>query len=110
MSLEDLDEKTLRILKQFAPFGPDNLAPVFASKAVKDKGWSKLVGQEGDHLKLSLIQGSSNVMDGIAFGFGAWLPKVKSAPFHVCYHVEENVWNGVSKPQLRVLDMKMVES
>jgi single-stranded-DNA-specific exonuclease len=36
MNFSDLDEKFMRILKQFEPFGPENMTPVFLSKKVID--------------------------------------------------------------------------
>lgn len=32
MNFSDFDEKFMRILKQFEPFGPENMTPVFVEK------------------------------------------------------------------------------
>jgi single-stranded-DNA-specific exonuclease len=44
MNFSDLDEKFMRILKQFEPFGPENMTPVFLSKKVIDSGYAKSLG------------------------------------------------------------------
>jgi single-stranded-DNA-specific exonuclease len=41
-----------RILKQFEPYGPQNMTPVFLTKNIKDTGYGKPMGQEDEHLKL----------------------------------------------------------
>ena len=44
IQLSDITPKFFRILKQFEPFGPDNMTPVFMSSAVSDSGFGKAVG------------------------------------------------------------------
>jgi single-stranded-DNA-specific exonuclease len=44
--------KLIRILKQFEPYGPQNMTPVFLTKNIKDTGYGKPMGQEDEHLKL----------------------------------------------------------
>jgi single-stranded-DNA-specific exonuclease len=68
IEFKDITPKFFRVLKQFGPFGPGNMKPVFVSKKVFDFGTSRLVGKEQEHLKLELVDSSSeNVMNGIAF-------------------------------------------
>ncbi|MDH3003909.1 MAG: single-stranded-DNA-specific exonuclease RecJ, partial [Flavobacteriia bacterium] len=52
ISLNEITPKLLRILKQFSPFGKENLKPVFLSKKVK--GFAKVIGN--NHLKLNVYQ------------------------------------------------------
>ncbi len=64
LEFKDITPKFFRILKQFAPFGPENMKPLFVSKKVFDYGTSRLVGKEQEHLKMELIDSSSeNVMN-----------------------------------------------
>jgi len=51
IELSAIDEKFWRIIKQFAPFGPDNMKPVFVTRNCVDGGWSKAVGGDKTHLK-----------------------------------------------------------
>ena len=53
IQLDDVDEKMVRILNQFAPHGPHNMTPVFFSKGVLDTGYAKVVG--ANHLKTGSV-------------------------------------------------------
>lgn len=62
----DITPKFFNILQQFAPYGPENMKPIFATHKVTDFGSSRLVGKELEHLKLELTEpNSENVMNGI---------------------------------------------
>lgn len=108
LHLKDITPKFYRILKQFRPFGPGNMKPVFASKRVFDYGTSKCVGKDRDHLKLEIIEEhSAAIKQGIAFSMGHEIDNIKSnKPFDVCYTVEENVYNGITSLQVLVKDIK----
>jgi single-stranded-DNA-specific exonuclease len=106
ISLKDITPSFYSIIKQMAPFGPGNMAPVFKSEAVSDTGYSKVVGL--NHLKLSLIQGTNKntCFDAIAFQRGEFQSYVaKGLPFDVCYSIEENEWNGKITLQLNVKEI-----
>lgn len=107
LNLKDINDKFFKILKQFAPFGPENMAPVFLTTGLVNTGYSRIVGN--NHLKLSVVHPriSSLPFDGIAFQQGDKYPEIiKGRPFHVCYHIEENEWNGKVTLQLNVKDIK----
>ena len=61
LELTDITPKFYRIIKQFQPFGPGNMAPVFMTENVVDNGQSRPVGANNEHLKLTLIQGKRSV-------------------------------------------------
>ncbi|PCJ86550.1 MAG: single-stranded-DNA-specific exonuclease RecJ [Flavobacteriales bacterium] len=109
LDFAEITPKFYRIMKQFAPFGPQNMKPVFVTKNLVDKGYSKAVGQEGAHLKLDIAQqkNPSKRISGIAFNFGHLIEKVKSGtPFDVVYSLDENEWKGEVSLQLKVKDMR----
>ena len=56
----DITPKLVRILKQFEPFGPNNMTPIFYSKNVTDTGYGKTIGKENEHLKLFIKQKNSD--------------------------------------------------
>jgi len=107
LDLDNISPKFWRILKQFAPFGPKNRNPVFVSKNVRDTGFSRLL--KNSHLKLSIKQGESITLAGIAFGKGDLFPDIQNNDFHICYTVNENNWNGKTSLQLNVKDIKIAE-
>jgi single-stranded-DNA-specific exonuclease len=101
---KDITPKFFSILQQFAPFGPYNMKPVFVTYGVTDNGWSRVVGE--DHLKFSLVKDGAQ-LQGVGFGFGPHLSKVKSGkPFDICYTLEENEWNGRRRVEMQVRDLK----
>ncbi len=104
LELKNITPQFWNILKQFAPFGPQNRNPVFATKNVKDTGFSRLL--KGNHLKLSMQKEASNIWNGIAFGLGDFFPDIQNQSFHICYTINENNWNGKKDLQLNVKDIK----
>ncbi len=107
IGFNELTPKFMRILKQFAPFGPGNMSPVFRTDGVKDTGRSRIVGK--NHLKLELEQENFPGMafSGIAFQQGDHFEWIKSGkPFSICYHLEENEWQGKVSLQLNVKDIR----
>ncbi len=106
ISLEDINASFFNVLKQFAPFGPGNMSPIFKSEEVYDRGDARVVGN--NHLKLSLIQrnNSRKVVDSIGFQLGSHYNRIANKEsFHVCYHVEENNFNGRTNLQLNIKDI-----
>lgn len=105
LNFSDITPKFYDVLKQFAPFGPGNMNPVFLTRNAKDRGYARVVG--ADHLKLDLQQqGSNTIFSAIAFGQGYQLDKiVHKLPFDVCYAIEPNEWQGKVTLQLNVKDM-----
>lgn len=109
LEFKDITPKFFRVLKQFGPFGPGNMKPVFASRKVFDFGTSRLVGKDQEHLKLELIDSSSeNVMNGIAFRMQQYNDHLKALnPLDICYTIEENNFNGNTNIQLMIKDIKI---
>ena len=109
LEFKDITPKFFRVLKQFGPFGPGNMKPVFVSKRVLDYGTSRLVGKEQEHLKLELVDSSSeNVINGIAFRMFEYNDHLKALnPLDICYTLEENAFNGNTNIQLMIRDIKI---
>lgn len=109
LDFSDIDAKFFRILKQFAPFGPENMHPVFVSKGLTDKGFAKVVGN--NHLKLDAIQSRTQFsFPCIAFGLGEYYTQLlQKRPFDMCYTIGENEWMGKSNLQLLVKDFNFYE-
>jgi single-stranded-DNA-specific exonuclease len=104
LSLSAINHRMYKVLKQFAPFGPSNMKPVFLSKGLLAEG--RIVGN--DHLKLDLIDEKTGARcPGIAFGLGHKLHLLESNQgIDVVYTIEENEWNGNVSLQLNVKDLK----
>lgn len=119
LSLNDLNQKFYRVLKQFAPFGPGNMLPVFQTNELIDTGKSRIVGEK--HIKLDVVNKNTSgyPVAGIAFQQADKFGLIKSgsdyyknqssenqAVFNLCFALEENEWNGVRNLQLNVKDIK----
>ncbi len=112
--LSDINSKFYRILKQFAPFGPGNMSPLFVSHHLIDTGYAKAVGKNGEarHLKFEVVHRdhSGNPLKAIAFNMGEhWQEMKKGKTFSLCYHLDENTWLGQTSLQLRVKDIRFQE-
>jgi len=106
LNFENIDEKTIRILKQFEPFGPQNMTPVFVSKNVRDTGYGKPMGLNDEHLKLFLKQNNSEGYSAIGFGLGKKHNLISSRkPIDIVYSLSENEWNGKTSLQLNLKDL-----
>ena len=101
ITLTYIDAKFFRILKQFEPFGPQNMAPIFLSRNVYTYGSATLAGS--NHLKMCVHQDNQTYYNCIGFGLGEFLPMINSgAPFDICYTIEENVWKEKRSIQLNI--------
>ncbi|MDF4203374.1 single-stranded-DNA-specific exonuclease RecJ [Maribacter sp. SA7] len=107
IELKDITPKLMRILKQFAPFGPGNMSPIFMAEDLQDTGYAKAVGKEEAHLKISAVQQGSHKIDGIGFNMGDKLPLVTGRkPFNAVFSIDENEWQGNVSLQLKLKDIK----
>jgi len=106
LRLEQIESKFFRVLNQFAPFGPENMSPVFLSREVYLNGGAGLVGE--NHLRMSIMQKGSASFECIAFSHGEYLDKIKKdVPFDICYSIEENVWKERRSIQLNIKGIRV---
>lgn len=107
IDLNQINHKLYRIIRQFAPFGPGNMTPVFMTQNVKDTGYGKCVGEENKHLRLTATQSFNDNLVCIGFGLGEKLPVInKGSTFDIAYTIDENHWNGQTSLQLKLKDIK----
>lgn len=105
IKLIDIKQAMFNIIKQFEPFGPTNLRPVFLTKNVYDyRGYSKVVKEQ--HIKFVVHQHNGEILDGIAFGMAEKFSIVQNGAFDVVYTLDENEYNGVTKLQMKVIDIR----
>jgi len=107
IDLGQIDTKLMRILKQFAPFGPSNLSPTFMTQGIKDTGWGKCVGEDDKHIRLTATQSFNDKIVCIGFGLGDKIDVIKNKKsFSAAYSIDENHWNGNVSLQLKLKDIK----
>jgi single-stranded-DNA-specific exonuclease len=107
INLKELDASFLKWLKMFAPYGPQNMRPVFVSRDVEVVGELNIVGN--NHLKFK-VRSDGIVIDAIAFNFAEVREKMKPVRQHIdaAYVIEENTWNGRTTIQMRIKDINLV--
>jgi single-stranded-DNA-specific exonuclease len=106
ITFDAITPKFINVLKQMAPFGPENQKPVFEAKNVyvlnsltnfKDRHIRFLAGQEG----------SETIFQAVAFDLAEHYEALaRGNSFRIAFTVEENQYNGNTTVQLRVKDIK----
>ncbi len=107
LPLSAVNSRFYNILKQFAPFGPGNMPPLFETDGVVNAGGSRLVGK--NHIRMTVVHPdvSGGPCSAIAFQQGDHFGLIdKGIPFDICYNLEENEWNGNVSLQLNVKDIR----
>lgn len=107
IELGEINDKLMRILNQFAPYGPGNMSPTFMSQNIKDTGWGKCVGEEDKHIRCTATQAFNDKIVCIGFGLGDKIECIKDQKlFNAVYSISENHWNGAVTLQLKLKDIK----
>ena len=107
IDLPKVNDKLWRIIKQFAPFGPGNMTPIFMTDNLRDTGYGKCVGEDDKHLRITVTQSGKEKLVCIGFGLGDKLDIISNKkPFKAVYSVDENHWNGNVSLQLKLRDIK----
>ena len=107
IDFSEITPKLVRILKQFEPFGPQNMTPVFATQNVMDTGYPKYMGANEEHIRLFVKQPHSEGFAAIGFNLANKKNLVANrAQFKMAYCIDENEWNGQISLQLRLKDIQ----
>ncbi len=112
LTLNHINQKLVNEMKMLNPYGSENQKPVFFTRNVRDAGMSKVVGKNLEHIKLDIVDNTTQTpISAIAFGmhrFGKHILAGKS--FDICYTIEENTYNGNTSIQLLVKDIRPINS
>ena len=105
MHVSDISPSFIRTLGMFAPFGPENMRPVFATRNVDVVGSPRIVGK--DHLKFK-VRGSGHIVDAIGFGLGRLMDRVQPGRkgLDLAFSLDEGEYAGQIVPQLKIRDLK----
>jgi Single-stranded DNA-specific exonuclease len=106
LKFDTITPKFFAVLKQMAPFGPENLKPLFESRNVMVM--DSLASFKDRHLRFVASQdGQHNVFNAIGFDLMEHYDfLLKGNPFRLVYTIEENIFNGNTSLQLRIRDIK----
>jgi len=103
--LKEIDNRLYRFLKLLAPFGPQNMRPVFLSQKLQVVGTPTIVGN--NHLKFKVRQ-DGIVVDAIGFNLGDLIYRIEpgASNLDMAYVIDENTYLGRTTLQLRVKDLR----
>lgn len=104
LDLAAVDADLAHWLSYLGPHGVGNPGPLFLARGVSlDR--PKVVG--ADHLKVGLARGGRR-LDAIGFGFAQRHPPetLSGGPHDVLFRLELNEWQGVSRPQAKLVDLR----
>ena len=102
--LDRISWKFFHIIQRMAPFGPNNLQPLFMAERVYLASPARLLKEL--HLKIRIKQGNQ-AFDCIGFNMPHYFPELlPDRPFSICFHIDENYYRGQSSLQLRIKDLK----
>ena len=104
--LDVITPKFVTILKQMAPFGPENPRPVFEANNVFV--FNSLSNFKDRHIKfLARQDGSDSVFQAVGFDMADYYDRIsRGDTFRMAFTIEENVYNGTTSVQLRIKDIK----
>jgi single-stranded-DNA-specific exonuclease len=105
LTIAEANTELCRLLKHAAPFGSANPTPIFAVRRVEVAGVPGVVG--GSHLKVTLASGHDR-LEAIGFSMSDRIADFNPAlgPLDVAFKLEENVWNGRTTAQARLVDVR----
>ncbi|MBI4536283.1 MAG: hypothetical protein HY708_08385 [Ignavibacteriae bacterium] len=112
LSLSEITPRFIRLLNEFAPFGPANMRPVFLARNLEVVGTPRIVGR--NHLRFR-VRENGTVIDAIGFELGDLLPRMTQGrkDLECVFNVEEHDWGtpagGSGKetlPQLKIKDLR----
>ncbi len=105
ISFSEITPSFFSILAQMEPFGPDNMRPLFIAKNVHDAGFSKIVKEQ--HIRFVLKQ-NNITLTGIGFNMAPKFHLLQDRqPLDIVFTIDENVWNGETSLQLKMIDIKL---
>jgi single-stranded-DNA-specific exonuclease len=108
LELSEITGEFMNVLEMFAPFGPQNMRPVFLTRNCEIMARPQVVGN--NHLRMRVKKGSGN-FDVIGFGCGDLASQLSSGSLvDLVYSLEYNTFNGETSIQIRLKDLKQTVS
>lgn len=107
LKMENLDKDFYSFHRKLAPFGPQNMKPVFVIKNQKVSGYVKQMGKEGSHLKFYLKQDSTGKnVECVGFKLGQFAEDFRTKSFDAVFTLDENHWKGNVTYFFNIKDVK----
>lgn len=106
LPLNSITNKFNNILKQMAPFGPENQKPIFEATNVYVR--NSLTSFKDRHIRFFVGQENSDAaLQAVGFDMVDYYNDLAAGnPFRMAFTIEENTFNGMTSLQLRIKDIK----
>lgn len=107
--LDELTPKFIRVLNQFAPYGPGNMRPVFVARNVELYGQPRIVGS--GHLRFK-VKTNGRIFDAIGFNLAGLMDRLQNPKqsIDLAFSLDEGDMGGETYPQLKIRDLKVAAS
>ena len=103
----DIPGKTMDFIRRLAPYGQENPPPAFMARGVQATSRQRM-GTQGQHMRLQLRQ-NGTTWEAVAFN-QSWPEDVaERGRIDVVYTPEVNTFNGRTRLQMRLLDLRAAE-
>ncbi|TAE75065.1 MAG: single-stranded-DNA-specific exonuclease RecJ [Bacteroidetes bacterium] len=105
LELYQITPKFYKILKQMAPFGPENMRPIFSTENLVPM---KVQIMKEKHLKFTVVEPKTGIsFVVVAFGLiDFYVDLSRAKTIDLCYSIEENIFQNKSTLQLRARDIR----
>jgi single-stranded-DNA-specific exonuclease len=116
LDISEINGRFVKILRHFEPFGPGNMTPIFLTKNLNIVGEPKVYNNSTTVFKVRKSDANgkpdNHVFDCVYYQSPGMDEderiKIKSGTrLDIVYSVEENHWNGNTKTQFRIRDLKI---
>jgi len=112
ITMSDVNDGTLEAINRLAPFGSGNPSPLFMARGVR--ALDVLPMGDGSHIKLMLADRtniSGMAVEAVAFRFGHLAEAIKRRQrVDILFYIERREWKGDTHLQLRVRDMRVLNT
>jgi len=106
VAIDDLTQDLLTGLKRLEPFGARNRRPVFLTRNARLAAGARRVGSDGCHLKMQVKSENGRPIDAIGFNLGERIDETERGEVDLVFAFEENEFRGITRPQLRLRDLR----
>lgn len=107
IKFNEINQRTITILKKLSPFGPTNMKPIFVAQNVSVSGIPRIVGK--NHLKFRAMQ-NKIVISAIGWKLAnLYEMLISNRPLNIAFVIEENKYNGMKEIQLNIKDIKYAD-
>lgn len=106
LASDEITEELVEWLELFAPYGPDNMRPVFLLENTRLYGTPRIVGK--GHLRMR-IHNYHQPLNVIGFNLGSYYPEIVAGTksLHLAFILEHETYQGRRSIQLRLRDLKL---